>query len=439
MTKPFTMQALADSLEQTIRQNRLLDFPTTWGNELVFPYYNGLSLLNIPQTILTLFGANTPTDTPLPDAVWDSQTPYGNVQRVIVFLTDGLGYLWLQKLIDQDPEIAEIIADLTQNRGPLPLTSIAPSTTAVALPTLWTGVSAAKHGMLGTTLFLRELSMMGDLLKFKPATGKLRNEIFAEWGLVPENFLPVPTVAERLSQVGVPTHLLLPKELMNTGLSRVLHRGVTHPHIHGGYSDFWLRLQELLHQTAGQKCYVSIYWPAVDTLSHAYGAHTDYLHHEIKFQLSQLRQILNNTSTHDGQTLFMLVADHGHHDVENSILIDEHPQAAPIYDAMRGWAGAETRFSYLYLRNGQAQQVIDTFQAHFADNFTWLNAEEALQAGLFGLDTPYIESIHRLGDLIIIPRLNWQISSNASKFKAISRHGGLSDWEMLIPLVWKRI
>ncbi len=430
---------LADQLEARIRANRLLNLPATWADELIFPYYDGLSLANIPQTITHLLGAGTGIVPQLNDVVWHGESLVGQIDRVVVFLTDGLGYLWLRQLIKTDSSMADNVADLTDGRGPVPLTSIAPSTTAVALPTLWTGASPAMHGMVGTRMFLREFSVLSDMLAFKPAIGSHRNGIFEDWGMPPETFLPVQTLAERLAEVGVETHLLLPKALMRTGLSRIMHRGVTNPHIHAGYTDLWLRMKDVLTETAGQRCYMNVYWSAVDSMSHLHGAHNRYLEAEIRYQLEQLRLLANDPAVQDGRTLFIVLADHGHYDTPQPILLNENERASHIWDAMRGGFGAESRFIYLYLRDGYKQQVIDTVEAHFANCLTWIEPTAALDAGLFGPGVPYREIPHRLGDLILAVRAGFVVGDPSRKFSTISRHGGLSDWEMLIPLMWKRI
>ena len=41
------MPTIANMLETKIRDHRLLDLPVTWSDELIFPYYGGLSLPNI--------------------------------------------------------------------------------------------------------------------------------------------------------------------------------------------------------------------------------------------------------------------------------------------------------------------------------------------------------------------------------------------------------
>lgn len=420
-------------LEIRIRNNRLLTLPTTWANEVIFPAYDGLSLLNISHTIAQMLGVEA--ELPLDEAVWNGDNPTGEIDRVVVFLTDGLGYMWLKRLMEDDADLARTVDELTDHRGPVPLTSIAPSTTAVALPTLWSGVSPAQHGMIGTRIFLREFSTLGDMLSFKPVQGIHRRDIFADWGSAPAEFIPVPTLGEKLTQLDVPTHLLLQKSLMKSGLSSIMHRGVTHFHPISGFSEVWLRLHDILKETAGKHCYVSVYWPAVDAESHLYGAHNRYLHAEVKYQLTQLCDLLRHEDIQDGRTLFMIIADHGHHDAPQNIDLSE---TDTIFNALRGGTGAEARFTYLYLRAEQKQQVIDTIEESFAHCLTWIEPEEALNNGLFGPGSPYQETIHRLGDLILVSRLNWRTSEPARAFSSVSRHGGLSEWEMLIPLLWRR-
>jgi hypothetical protein len=61
---------------------------------------------------------------------------------------------------------------------------------------------------------------------------------------------------------------------------------------------------------------------------------------------------------------------------------------------------------------------------------------EALGAGLFGPETPYSETGPRLGDLAVIARQGVTLGERPLKpGLPLSRHGGLSDREMLVPLL----
>lgn len=445
---PFSLQATANALEARLRATHLLDLPVPWADELVYPAYAGLSLRNIPHTVAALLGAPLPGSTPLDAAVWGDEAPDGTaladqVERVVVVLTDGLAYRWLVQFMQEDPALADLVGTVTGGRGPVPLTSISPSTTSAALSTLWTGATPAAHGMTGYRVYLREIAMLAIPLFFRPALGNQPNGSLEAYGLNPETFLPVPSLIDHLAAAGVPSYAFLRNDFINTGLSRIIHRGLPPeggiPHVN--HADMWLRLRELLTRTAGQRCYVNVYWEGVDTISHAYGSGNDYVRAEVRDQMAGLAQVLTDPAVQDGRTLVLITADHGHYDAPRTIDFQREERAAPIWNAMQGLVSGEQRLGFLHLRAGQRQTVIDCVEGEFADVLTWIDPAEALAAGLFGPEPPCDETIHRLGDLILIPRLGTRVDDGVQPpgHPLISVHGGLSDWEMLTPLLWNRV
>jgi hypothetical protein len=434
MMQNFSAKTLADRLEQQIRNHRLLDIPTSWQDEIIYPHYNGLSIYNAAQSIAKLFGLDAKKT--LDTAIWDNDIVTTNINRVVLILTDGLGYKMLNQLIAEDDDLQSVIGDLTDGRGPLPITSTTPSTTATALPTLWTAKTPAEHGMLGTTLFLREFGLLANLLYYKANASPNPKGELSRWGLPAEEFVEAQAIGQLLAQVDVPTHLLLDRGLLGSGLSLIMHRGIDNRHIHTGGHDVWPRLHNLLAETAGQRCFVSAYWPAIDVLSHHYGAQSRFVHDEIKQQMTGIRNAILSDAAQDGQTLVIITADHGHYDVTQPTQITTN---SPIWNAMRSTFGGDKRFAQLYLRNGYKQQVIDIIESQFADKLTWVDPETALKAGLFGNQPPHPEFFHRVGDLIIISRQDTCVYDQYNPRLPISMHGGLSDWEMIVPLLWRRI
>lgn len=437
MHSQFTFHTVAQQIETEIRGNRLLEFPVPWQDELIFPHYGGLSIYNTSQTIAQIFGI--PAEHPLDSAVW-GDTPLDDIQRVVLIITDGLGYKLLNEYLEEDAALRDVVSDLTDGHGPLPLTSTAPSTTATALPALWTARTPMEHGMLGTTVFLRECGLLANLLHFAPEVGTHAQGALAQWGILPEIFVPVQGIGQLLLDVGVPTHLLLDKHLLGSGLSRILHRGIHHRHTHIGAGDTWMRLRDVLTETAGKRCCVNTYLPVVDALSHFYGMRTPYLHNEIKRQLTAMRDVLADEAVADGQTLVMILADHGHHDQTIQIAINENQT---LHNAMRLPYGGDSRLTQLYLRQPEGrQQVIDTITQEYAGTLTWVDPQDAVEAGLFGKGEPHADLMHRLGDLIVISRLGANILDSRfelERYLPVSIHGGLSDWEMLVPFLWQRL
>ena len=440
MSFAFSLADTAQQIELDIRANRLLNLPVEWADELIYPYFDGLSLPNIPQQIAYWLGSDYYGDQRLDARVWGG-VELADIDRVIVYISDGFGYRWYQKLLAETDGFADIMHDLSDGRGAVPITSIAPSTTAVALPTLWTGIAPQTHGMLGSLLWLKELSLLGKMLQFAPAAGRgfIKSGAFADWGLPPETFVTQPRLAEILAEVGVETYLYHHKNLIGTGLSRIMHMGVQHHIAHHGFSDMWLGLEELLVETHGQKAYISIYNPAVDTLSHAYGAHGKHLENELVDQFSNLHRVLSNPAIQDGRTVVLMLADHGHHAITDKLSIHLDERMKPIWDVLRSGRGGEARFAYLYLQANAVDQVLDTVAQEFSDCLAAVTGPDALAQGLFGGGIPHPNAENRIGDVILLPRLGYFIEDHMRSQHPASRHGGLSDWEMLVPLLWKRL
>lgn len=436
---PFRFQDTAAIIEQKIRAHRLMPVLAAWADELIFPHYHGLSLRNIPHTIAALLNAPLPNSALLDEAVWGGEQPARTIDRVVVFLMDGLGYRHLNMLVEQDDELRQVVEDLTDGRGPVPLTSVLPSTTAVALTTLWTGAAPGATGITGTFTYLREFSMIGDMLSFRPVPGKNPPDTFSHWGVDAEKFVPVPGLAEQLAAKGVETHQVLAHSLMGTGLSRILHRGISHRQTHVGYTDFMLRLHGVLRDTRGKRGYVGIYHPGLDSVAHAYGAHNLFTHTEIKTHLTRLRDIFRDPAVQDGRTMVMILSDHGHYDATQSVNLKDDPKAAPIRDAMMISLTGDERLANLYVRHGTLETVKATIEQEYAGCLTYLETDKALAAGVYGDDLmPGIRS--RLGDVVLVPRLGWKMRDAVlPPLPLVSVHAGMDAWEMLIPLLWKVI
>ncbi len=438
----FTHQRFADTLEQRIRDNRVMTIAAPWANEIIFPYYSGLSIYNLVHTVGAMLGAPLPGSTPLDPTVWGDSPPDG-IDRVVLIISDGLAYKWLAHYMEEDADLRSAVGEITGGRGPIPLTSILPSTTSNALTTLWTGASTAVHGMTGFKVFLREISTLAIPLFFAHGVGPIvRESLVQSYGLTPETFVPVRGLAEHLAESGIPTYSFLRYDYMGSGISRILHRGIPQERWiwHRYQFDKWLRLRQLLSDTRGQRCYIAAYLPAVDDVSHAYGSGTPEAAYTIKRQMMELRDVLVEESSGDGRTMVLIAADHGHHNTTQQFNLRQDAHAGPIFDALRGFVGGEARISNLYLRSGHKPEVINTLMQHFRDTIAWIDPQKALDAGLFGPGTPYAETIHRLGDLILLPRLGWEISDGGQAPPPLrSHHGGMSEWEMLVPLLWRKL
>ena len=132
----------------------------------VYPKYEDQSILNIPSTVCELMDVPWPSANPLNQEIISPLQ--GGVKRVILILVDGLQFdrfiRWSQ---------STTIWNSLLNEGVLvPITSVVPSTTSSALTTLWTGISPASHGIIGYEMWLKEYSLVANMITHSPMTFK---------------------------------------------------------------------------------------------------------------------------------------------------------------------------------------------------------------------------------------------------------------------------
>ena len=408
-----------------------LPLPADW----VTPDYGGRSIVNVAATVARIFGA--PISTPPLDPALTGDLLQG-VRRVVFVVVDALGYNKLLETLDRNPQNG-LHALLGQGARLAPVTSVFPSTTTAALTSLWSGYSPYEHGFMGYQLFLRDYGVRANMISFNPsATDSLGRDQLLAGGLEPQNFLATPSLAQTLAQVNVPVYHLLAGAYLQSGLSRVQIRGAQMQGFVNA-SDMWIVLREMLEQKPAPAVF-AVYWSAVDALGHVYGPSSPTLAAEIdNLAYSFEREFLRPLSTAARQdTLFLLTADHGQIDTPpaRAIALRRHPELRS--HLVMDFAG-ESRAAYLYCRNGKMEAAREYIETRLGDRFVVLDSSAALHAGLFGSGTMAPETPYRIGDLIVLPRADDTLVEHEQSRLLLGRHGGLSDLEMLVPLIARRL
>ncbi|MEK6222909.1 MAG: alkaline phosphatase family protein, partial [Chloroflexota bacterium] len=271
-----------------------------------------------------------------------------------------------------------------------PLTSIAPSTTSAAITTYWTGTPPTQHGVAGYEQWLREYSLIANMIEHKPITytGGTGNMTMA--GFEPETFLPVPTFGTHLKENGVASHSFQHFSLAHSGLSRTFMKG-TSVHPFSTQADLFISLRQFLETTTDERLYTWVYWSAVDSLSHFHGPNhqkpkADFSHFSMAFEHFFLNQL--DRSAHQ-DTLVILTADHGQittNNLEEHYNLNNHPN---LLRRLHMLPTGENRKPFLYVKPGQIEAVKETITNTWPNQFTVLDSDYALHQGLFGPGVPY--------------------------------------------------
>jgi hypothetical protein len=401
----------------------------------VMPHYSGLSIANLPSTIAALLGGDLPGALPpLPRELWADWLP--NLRCVVLVVLDALGYRMLQGMWTSGE--GEALSSLASAGRVVPLTSVFPSTTDAALVSLRTGCPPAQHGWLAYLMYLRELGIASNGILLCPMWTR-QSDLLLDWGLEPDGLIPVPTLAQRLESMDVNTGAVLSVHFAKSGFTRLLYRGVSTLRTHHHASDLWGQTRRLLAEKRGERALLTIYWSGLDTLAHAYGPH-DYLWAAEFRSVCRLLQeeFLARLPAEDREgTLLLITADHGQIHVPPANVLSamkDRELSKHLFVPIVG----ESRAAFVYPRYGRAQAIRDHLQAEYPGRFTVLDSAQALDAGLMGLPV-YDETYARAGRLLVLPNGNHALQHYQPAVSLIGRHGGLSQDEMLVPLIGARL
>lgn len=425
--------------ETLIRQHHLPGLEQLPGDEFIPPYYDGLSIANLPATAAALLGGELPAASlPLPRDLWAGWTP--DLKRVILVILDALGYLRLHQQVETDKDL-RVFRRLASAGRFFPLTSVFPSTTTAALSTFWTGRTPAEHGMLGYELYLREYGVLSNLIAVSPTYDK-QPEVLARWGLELEKFLPVPALSVQLKPQGIALRGLTYKGFIQNGMSRIF-RNDDEMQGYVTLADMWTTLRQMLKEKPlpqNTKEIIIAYWSGIDGVAHAYGPGTENWQAEVRSIAYTLRREFLRPlppEKRDG-TLLLITSDHGQvcAPPEQTTLLTDHPT---LRDMLTVPPSGESRATYLFPRHGRVRDVRTYFADHLPGKFVLLDSTVALAAGLFGQGTPAPETPFRIGDLLALARGANSLQRGDEKPKMRGRHGGLTPEEMLVPLIGARL
>src|SRR4051812_43337597 len=188
----------------------------------VMPDYTGRGLLNVPATVLDIFGARTGEDPP-PLAELDAAL-LKDVRRVVVILADGLGMFQLEKLCQSGatPFFAKLIERARRGEAAqlLDCTTVFPSTTAAAITTMHTARTPQEHGNIAYFVWLDEFEQVPAMLRGGPAITR-RGSYFDDAKLDPRDYVKAPSIHTRLRERDVATYLIEPEIFRNEPMKRM--------------------------------------------------------------------------------------------------------------------------------------------------------------------------------------------------------------------------
>jgi len=382
------------------------------------PDYRGGGILNLMASVGA--GLQGP-DLGYPACALLNGKPLGAARRILLLVVDGLGWNHLT---------ASAAGGELQSRCLGPLSSVAPPTTAAAIPVFLTGLPPARHGFTGWFTWLRELGCVSAVLPHVTRHGRL--PLPAEPGP-----LPLSGCRPLFEQLPVESLVLSPKHIAGSVFNRAFSQGAK-VHAYKDMKGFFHRLSALLRR-GRERRYVYAYWPQLDTLAHDHGIGSRPVADHLAAFDQAFGRLLREIQGSD--TVVLVTADHGFVDVppERVLHLDAHPEMA---DCLSLPLCGEPRFAYCYVRAALRERFEAYVRSELAGRFDLFTGQALIDQGLFGPGPFHPELAHRVGDYVLVARENYVFKDRLSaerEFHHVGVHGGLSEDELRVPLVYAEV
>ena len=384
----------------------------------VLPDYSGQGIVNLVQSIATACGgagARYPELAALPAAV------LGQARHIVLLVIDGLG----QRLLERHPACPNL-----QRHAIASLSSVFPSTTASAITTFMTGLAPAQHGLTGWHMYLEEIDQTLAILPLTPRGG---SPLAAPAAQLPR-LCAYPSLFSQLARA---SWALTPRSIAGSPFNAWHARGATCL-AYDSPRDMFAQIAALLRDARAPR-YVYAYTADLDSESHRHGCDSE----PARRTLAALDQCFGELlrAAQDSDSWLLVTADHGFIDSPppRVVSLDDHPQLAALL--ARPLCG-ERRAAYCYVAPQNRTAFAAYVGEHLAHCAELRQSAELIDAGWFGPPPFHRQLAARVGDYTLVMKDNWTIKDRLpgeKQHRMLGVHGGVSDDEMIVPLIAVRV
>ncbi len=389
--------------------------------DFVKPHYDGGGFAGLPQYVRELL------------------TGPEQYEAVVFFLIDGFGARFVEKF-QQAPFLKRMLRDGSLRT----LTSQFPSTTAAHITTIHTGMPVGEHGVFEWNYYEPSLEAVITPLLFSLA-GTTERDTLRSIGAKPRRLFPTRTFYHSLKDSGVTATVFQHREYTPSSFSGVVFAGAI-TRAFKTLPEALVNLGEELARAAAP-AYFFLYFDKIDAISHEYGPESPQVAAEIETLLYLLETLFMRTvAGRRKRTLFLLTADHGQ--------VETDPKTTIYVNRDRAFAGFEKflktdpngkplvpagscRDFFLYIKADLLDEAQAFLRSRLEGRAEVRKVAQMAQEGYFGPQiSPTFQG--RAGDLVILPLHGesvWWYEKDKFEQRFYGHHGGLTEQEMIIPLI----
>jgi len=382
------------------------------------PDYHGGSLVNLIASITAACGggARHPLLAALPPDT------LAEARNIVFFLVDGLGYNYLA-----DVGRGGALHDHLEGT----LTSVFPSTTASAITTSFTGLTPQQHGMTGWFSWFPEADVLAAPLPFRRRGDDVS---LVDLGIAPQRLFGARPLFDDLA---VRPFVVTQRRIVDSEYSRYFG-GCSERHAYDDLAGLVSAVEGVVRSGPERK-YVYAYYPELDAVAHKHGIASRQAATRLTAIDAAFADLLRRLS--GTNTVLIVSADHGFIDTptREALEMEDFPVLAEL---LRHPLSGEPRAAFCHVRAGQVDRFIEHARALLGERADVLPSATLIAEGWFGPGDPHPRLRDRVGDVSLVMRGHYTIKDHLPGEKRhvlIGNHGGVTEDEMLIPLVVARL
>jgi hypothetical protein len=382
---------------------------------MIKPDYENASIVNLMASILQGLGRNSNQHSALSALENDC---FLRTRNIVLLVIDGLGYNYLINNARHSS-----LHKFLHGR----LTTVFPSTTATAITTFMTGLAPQQHGLTGWFTYFQELGSILTVLPVKPRfSGATLEELNID---VPSLYGHVPV----FDLLDVDCHIVTPSNIAYSDYS-LAHCGKAGVRPYKNLSECFTFTRDIIKSGPNRK-YIYTYWPQFDGMAHEKGVGSkEVTEHfrDIDKAFTTFIEDIKGTNT-----LVIATADHGVIDSgpDYCIELEHHPELRSML-AMP--LSGERRMAYSYVKADRHAAFTHYLANNLTEQISAYPSMQLLKQHYYGLGPAHPQLRHRIGDYVLAMNKNYTIMDTLPNEKHcyhIGTHGGLSEDEMLVPLI----
>ena len=361
--------------------------------------YNSNTLVNLSNSILKAFSAPT-----FHASISEIDEAIKGHKKIVLVLFDGMGQNITRLHLKEDSFI--------RSHYEHTINSVYPPTTAAATTSVLTGKYPIETGWLAWDTYFPEVDRNIILFRGRDYnTGEVIDPAIAF------KKYPNKQLFELINEAD--------KEVNTFAIQRF-------PIQQNGPKSLRFARKLIKKQLQNQeKAFGYFYWDTPDMEMHENGIYAPIIRRKVR----QLDRFMKKLTKENQDTLFILIADHGHVNTEY-IDLSEYDD---IYSLLYRPMCLEKRTPSFFVKEGKHDEFKTLFNEKFGKDFDLLSKQEVLDYKLFGEGAPREGVIDSFGDFVAISRGKYSLYSfkefNVSKKKYLTypgHHGGGTVEERLI-------